>query len=395
MNVNPEQNANVSSFHRRELVIDAQSPQINTALVVTPRMKEEARRLSRLGKSPQAIQVAMSRLLLDEMRQDPSVMDAFRTAWEVAGVDIVNNSHLDDAPPATAFSEAVEMIAATHGLLDLLKPDFEMVTSGTDIRRLKAAGKRGIILNLENTTPLGDDLNRVGFFYNLGIRAVQLTYNLRNLVGDGCLEPADGGLSLFGREVVRLLNDARIIIDVSHCGAQTTADVLAKSSEPVAMSHVACDRVLPHARARSDDEIRRVAADGGFIGVLLVPAFLQPTNTGDLSAFARQIEHTIELAGIEQVGIGTDYGRCDVWPSDPAVRYAGQMGGALTEHSFSWSGWRAEHRLSETFEQRGYARWTDWPNLTTVLLRELGLSETEARGILGTNFLRFFERVVG
>jgi len=380
------------ALHQAALIIDAQAPQVNNAFVVTGRMREVARKLSAKGLSFREVKAHMSQLLLDEMRHDPRVRTEYEAVWRASGVTVASSSLEDDAPPNQAFDEAMVMTAATRALLDVLRPKFELATDAESIRRIHAEGRHGIIMNFQNTTAFGSDLDRVDLFCNLGLRIVQLTYNLRNLVADGCLEPADGGLSLFGRRLVKRLNRQNILIDLSHCGRKTVHDVLEHSEQPVIMSHISCDAVYPHDRAQRDEELRAVAQSGGFVGLLLVPAFIQPDFSGDLDAFKRQLEHAIEVVGIDRVGIGTDYGRCAQWQDGSENQET--PGDGVPPETFDWGAWQAKHRLGYTFDQVGYNRWTDWPNLTALLI-DMGLSEGEVRGVLGDNFLRVYEQVVG
>ena len=114
------------------------------------------------------------------------------------------------------------------------------IRSVADLRAAKAAKKFGLIYGFQDTIAIGNDLSRVALYHAFGLRIIQLTYNVRNLVGDGCLQPENGGLTAFGRDVVAELNAKRIIVDTGHTGIQSTEDAIAASKGPIAISHSAC-----------------------------------------------------------------------------------------------------------------------------------------------------------
>jgi membrane dipeptidase len=149
------------------------------------------------------------------------------------------------------------------------------------------------------------DLERLRDLYDLGVRVVQPTYNRRNLLGDGCLEPANAGLSITGVHAVERMNDLGILIDLSHCGRQTAADAIRLSKQPVAFTHTGCVALADHPRNRTDAELRAVADKGGVSGIYFMPYLCQgkqPTSADVI----RHLEHMIDVAGEDHVSIGTD-----------------------------------------------------------------------------------------
>ncbi len=381
-------------LHKAALVIDTQAPRINCDLILTERMAEEAMQLIRRGLSRRDARVALARLLVNEMREYPEVRQQMKQIIDTAGVTVSNTTQLGAVSPNCGFSEAIEMTASTRGLVDVLSPELQVICSAEDMRKVHAAGAHGVLMNLQNADAFGDNLDNIELFYNLGIRVVQLTYNRSNLVGGGCTDADDAGLSYFGREVVKVLNEFNIMIDLSHCGERTTWDAIKVSKQPVTFTHTSSYAVCAHDRAKKDDQIKAVVDTGGFVGVLLVPSFIQQTPQADLGDFVRHVEHIAELVGVENVGIGTDTGRCYDWPKQ--LNSLGQVSseGAKYARQFDWVGWRAEHRLGQDAKIDGFAKWTDWPNITEALLSS-GMSPDDVRGVLGENFLRVFERIVG
>jgi membrane dipeptidase len=179
------------------------------------------------------------------------------------------------------------------------------VRGAADIITAKRLGRLGLIYGFQDATPIGDDLERVDRFWNLGVRIFQLTYNRRNLVGDGCMEPKDVGLTEFGRRYVARLNARRALVDLSHAGVRTTLEAIAASKVPVAISHTGCAAVAPHPRNKTDGELRALAEKGGYVGIYLMP-YLRTQGQPMAEDVLRHLEHAIEVCGADHVGIGTD-----------------------------------------------------------------------------------------
>jgi membrane dipeptidase len=197
-------------------------------------------------------------------------------------------------------------------------PDvFRMVRSVDQLRDAKETKRVGIVLGFQDTTPYEGDLSRMDIFHDLGVRVVQLTYNVRNLVGDGCLEPGNAGLSTFGREVVERLNELGAIVDLSHCGKRTTAEGIAASSAPVGITHTGCNAVARHPRSTDDEELRAAAERGGVVGIYLMP-FLSPGRVSTADDVIAHIEHALQVCGEDHVGIGSDL---SITPIDGSDEY--------------------------------------------------------------------------
>jgi membrane dipeptidase len=197
-------------------------------------------------------------------------------------------------------------------------PDvFRMVRTVDQLRDAKQTGRVGIVLGFQDTTPYEGELSRVEVFHDLGVRVVQLTYNVRNLVGDGCLEPGNAGLSSYGHEVVERLNDLGAIVDLSHCGKRTTAEGIAASSAPVGITHTGCNAVARHPRSKDDEELRAAADGGGVVGIYLMP-FLSPGRVPTAEDVVAHVEHALRVCGEDHVGIGSDL---SITPIDGSDEY--------------------------------------------------------------------------
>jgi membrane dipeptidase len=176
-----------------------------------------------------------------------------------------------------------------------------------DIRQADRDGRSGVILGFQNLSAIEGDLGHLGVFHQLGVRVAQLTYNTQNLVGSGCYESSDGGLSDFGREVIAEMNRLGILIDLSHVGPDTARDAVAASSVPVAYTHVAPAALARHPRNKTDEELRRVAEAGGVVGITFLTWFLEGGSDSTLEHCVRALEHAIDVAGEDHVAFGTDF----------------------------------------------------------------------------------------
>jgi membrane dipeptidase len=261
---------------------------------------------------------------------------------------------------------------------DLITP----VRSAGDIRRAKAEGKTGIILGFQNTSAFEDQLGYIQLFKELGVGVAQITYNTQNLAGAGCYEPRDAGLSGFGHEVVAEMNRVGILCDLSHVGAVTSRDVILASKRPTAYTHILPAALKSHPRNKSDEEIRFIAAHGGFVGVTMFPPFLARGNNATIDDYVAAIDYVINIAGEDNVGIGTDFTQDH---DDAFFEYICRDKGY---------GWRVTGPLGEVVNPAGMRRIADFPNLTAAT-ENVGWPETRIRKIIGENWLRLLAEVWG
>ncbi len=222
-----------------------------------------------------------------------------------SGVTAINTTVSGAGTGPAVFEGAVREIARWERRFRRSPDHVVKVTSIADLRAAKESGRLGVIYGFQNATPLEGDQRRLLLFHSLGVRIIQLTYNTRNLLGDGCLEPANGGLSNFGHRVVELMNRLGMMIDLSHCGQQTTADGIEASAQPVAITHSGCNAVYRHPRSKDDRELRRLADKGGVIGIYMMP-FLNAEGPATLEHFMQHVEHAIQVCGEDHVGVGSD-----------------------------------------------------------------------------------------
>ena len=259
-----------------------------------------------------------------------------------------------------------------------------------EVREAKKQGRTCVIWSVNGPPCPGhmieaeEELSWVQTWYNLGVRLMHLTYNRRNIVGDGCAEPANGGLSHFGRDLVKKMNEVGIIVDTSHSGKQTTLDAAHLSERPMVASHTACEAVFEHIRCKSDEELKAIADTGGLMGVYVLPNMLGPDAT--LATVLDHLEHAAKVIGVDHISIGTDTTYSSSWPTGikgfPDARFNSQWWGAWDPEV------QARYRTDEA--RSGSLAWTNWP-LYTVGLVTRGYSDEDIEKIVGGNLLRVLE----
>ncbi len=207
---------------------------------------------------------------------------------------------------AHSFEDTVRELAYVNAQTAAHPTVFLQVRNSGDIREAKRTRRLGLIYGLQDSAPIGEDLQRVDTLCDLGVRIFQLTYNKRNLVGDGCLEPAAGGLSKFGRTLVERLNAKKVIVDLAHASRATTLDACAVSKSPIALSHTGCAALNPNPRNKTDEELKRVAGAGGYVGIYLISFFLRKDDPATADDAIAHLEHALDVCGVDAVGIGSD-----------------------------------------------------------------------------------------
>jgi membrane dipeptidase len=256
------------------------------------------------------------------------------------------------------------------------------VHSAADILRAKREGRVGIILGWQNTSGMDDDISNLVLFRNLGVRVMQLTYNTQNLVGSGCWESRDRGLSDFGHDVVDEMNRLGILIDLSHVGPQTSDDAICHSKVPVAYTHC-CPMLKQHPRNKTDEQLRTIAAAGGFVGFASYTPFLPKGDESTLDDCVAAMGYLIDLVGEESVGIGTD------WVQDQDIEFFQYLSADKGRGRPTTKPYAKVPPMPKGLETLG-----DFGNFIPAMERA-GWSDTRIRRVLGENWLRFLSDVWG
>ena len=168
----------------------------------------------------------------------------------ITAVNVTVSGGGDD--PDAAYAATLEHLAYWQREVEAHPDELAMAASVAEIEAAKAAGKLALIMGFQDTFMLGTDLARMDEFQGMGVPIVQLTYNLPNLVGEGCLSPGNGGLTDFGRDLVAHMADTGVLVDLSHCGQRTTAEAIAVAPGPVSITHSGCSAVYEHPRSKQD-----------------------------------------------------------------------------------------------------------------------------------------------
>jgi len=301
-----------------------------------------------------------------------------------SGITAVNLTVGSVGSYARDYDGAIEGIAHWDNEIQL-HPDVLMKFRRIDdLAEAKRSGRLAIIYGFQDTTPIGENLDRLDTFRELGVRIIQLTYNRRNLVGDGCLEPGDAGLSLFGRELVERMNTQNVLVDLSHCGRRTTDEAIAASKKPVAITHAGCSAVSDLPRNKNDATLRKLAERGGVIGIYLMP-YLRTSGQPMAADVIAHIEHALDVCGEDHVGLGTDGTISAVQLTDA---YKKAFADEIAE--------RRKRGVSAPGETT--AVYTFVPDLNTPsrfdtiaeMLSKRGKSDRVIEKVLGGNFLRLF-----
>jgi membrane dipeptidase len=302
-----------------------------------------------------------------------------------SGVDAFNIM----APwPADGFEQAAARIE-DYRTLERRDERLTIVDKVTDILAAKAASKKAIVLGAQDSLFIGTRLERIDTFQRLGLRYMQLTYNDRNLVGDGCAEPSDAGLSRFGRELVKAMPQVGIVMDVTHAGPRTALEALDLTSTPAIASHANPRGLYDNPRNLSDDVIRAIADTGGVVGCTLPSPFNYAggDQVPTLENFAAAIEYVIDLVGDDHVAIGSDLvATTGAYHPDLSFR--------LRPDLYTVSGaFYGKFGVDPTVRKvQGISAMRDYPVLTQLLFGR-GHSPERIRKILGLNLMRVYEAV--
>ncbi len=268
-----------------------------------------------------------------------------------------------------------------------LRPDLMLVRSTADIERAKRDGKLGIIMHLQGTDPIEESLDLIDAYKALGVGVVQLTYNVRNRVGDGSEEPSNAGLSRFGRKLVERLNDARLVVDCAHTGLRTSLDAIETSSQPVILSHANARAVHPVSRNAPDELLRAVAQNHGVIGILGFPAMVSSDIQPTLDQYIAHIDHTVELAGIDCVGIAVDFFR---WQAPFVTPQAAQQ---MRDDMVARGLWDPQtYRHAPFHYPKGFETPDKVANLVAGLMHR-GYTDADVYKIMGGNWMRIYRQV--
>jgi len=279
-----------------------------------------------------------------------------------------------------AYEQGLTFFAQWNSFIAGTEEYFDRIDSAADFKRIKGTGKVGVILGLQNSEHFRQP-NDVNAFYGLGQRVSQLTYNARNLIGNGSTERRDEGISDFGVRIIERMNDVGMAVDVSHCGDRTTLDAFELSKQPVVITHSNARALAPgHPRCKTDDAIRAVGKAGSVMGITGVRMFVKNEEPTTIEDALNHYDHVKKLIGPEHLGVGSDID-LDGYDDMPP-----ELNKQLR------AGYKGSYGFREKIDIEGLDHPKRMFDLTEGLIRRK-YSDAEIEGILGGNFIRVLSQI--
>lgn len=348
-----------------------------------------------------AIEAGASQLEMQDMIEDmgmtgyldnETLLREFKEIWNASGVTCTfRNSGEEGQHPMRLIKRLSHFVYVT----DRLRHFTPKAINAKDIALAKSENRHCYCLTC-NGVPLPqtwvsveEELGYISIFFQLGCRMMHLTYNRRNMLGDGCAEAANGGLSDFGKAAIAEMNRLGVIVDVAHSGWQTSLEAAQVSKKPIVASHTTCAAIQMHVRSKPDEIIRTIADHGGLIGICAIPAFLG--KTGDINALLDHVDYAAKKFGADHVAIGTDVGdrltihEVSAVPKAQKKRQRFESLWPPDDPIFSPEWQKEEQKLS--------LAWVNWPYFTVGLVQR-GYSDADIQKIIGGNMLRVFKAVL-
>ena len=338
-----------------------------------------------------AIESGASEIELEDLSEEmsmtrpvtsPAERAEYENGWRASGVTcILQNAGEEGQDPL----RLVKRLARFTYVTDMLRGIVSKAATPDDIAAAKKSGTHCLYFSgngvpiTQHWVSVEDELRYVRIFFQLGIRMMHLTYNRRNMIGEGCAEPANAGLSDFGRAAIAEMNRIGVIVDCAHSGWQTSLEAAKTSKRPMVASHSCCAAINRHIRSKPDEVIRAIADSGGYIGICVVPSFIG--RGGDINAMLDHIDYVVKRFGADHAAIGTDVVYSSAH-SNEEYRKIPRRQRSRTPFEYFWpKGALGSGPASPTLD------WTNWP-IFTVGMVQRGYSDADIQKILGGNVLR-------
>ncbi len=334
-----------------------------------------------------AIESGASELELKDLTEEQSMtrfvknireQEEFLNAWKASGVTCVFQNAGEESNTVKVL---LKRLARFTYVTDMMGEHLRKAVQPDDLLRAKKEDRHTL-----DMVSVEEELRYIQVFYQLGVRMMHLTYNRRNLIGDGCGEKTDAGLSDFGREVVKEMNRVGVLVDVAHSGWQTGLDAALLSDKPIVASHTAVASLHHHIRSKPDQLIRAIANNDGYLGICCIPRFLG--GEGNIGDMMNHIDYIVKKYGSRHVGIGTDVAYTSSFAPEENKKIP-----AYRRTRTRWESlWPPSDDFKETQDMRRSMAWTNWP-LFTVGLVQRGYSDDDIRKIIGGNAMRVLTAV--
>ncbi len=279
------------------------------------------------------------------------------------------------------FAQTLDKISSWYAKFKN-RTDIALIRNVNDIFQSADKGKVGIIIGFQNASPIENNLDYIYTFNELNVKIIQFTYHERNLLGNGCYERVDEGITNFGIDAIKIMNEVGILIDLSHVGIVTTMETIEYSEKPVAITHANPKSYHNIPRNKTDEALKLMASKGGIVGVTAIAPFLKKGDASTVEDYVDAISYTVDLVGIDHVAIGTDFTQDQ---PEEFWKYIGSQQGTKFPSTFTDVTTAANYPIN--FET---------PDKFPVLIGTMenkGFSKEEISKILGLNWIRVFESV--
>jgi membrane dipeptidase len=285
------------------------------------------------------------------------------------------------------FRETVANIEQWNGHFERFPELIFQGKAGDDVRLARETERTAIFFGFQNPSPIEDDIRLVEILHSLGVRFMQLTYNNQSLLGTGCYESNDTGITRMGKEVIEEMNRVGLVVDMSHSAERSTLEAIEISTRPIVISHANPGFWEPALRNKSDQVLKALGETGGMLGFSMYPHHLKGKGECSLESFCEMIMATADLMGVDNIGLGSDL--CQDQP-DSVVEW--MRVGRWTKKIDYGEGSASNAGFPPMPPWFNDSR--DFGNIEKGLL-EVGFSEEDTGKIMGDNWLRFFDENFG
>ena len=279
------------------------------------------------------------------------------------------------------YSQTLDNIAVWYSKFNS-RTDISLIRKVDDIFKASDNGQVGIIIGFQNASPIENNLDYLYTFDELNVKIIQFTYHERNLLGNGCYERVDEGITNFGIDAIKIMNEVGILIDLSHVGIVTTMETIDYSEKPIAITHANPKSYHNVPRNKTDEALKLMASKGGIVGVTAIAPFLKKGNASTVEDYVDAISYTVDLVGLDHVGVGTDFTQDQ---PEEFWRYIGSQQGTKFPSTFT-----------DVTTPSNYPINFETPDKFPVLIDTMenkGFSSEEIAKILGLNWIRVFQEV--
>mgnify|MGYP001496725811 FL=1 len=279
------------------------------------------------------------------------------------------------------YSQTLDNIAVWYSKFNN-RTDISLIRKVDDIFKASDNGQVGIIIGFQNASPIENNLDYLYTFNELNVKIIQFTYHERNLLGNGCYERVDEGITNFGIDAIKIMNEVGILIDLSHVGIVTTMETIDYSEKPIAITHANPKSYHNVPRNKTDEALKLMASKGGIVGVTAIAPFLKKGNASTVEDYVDAISYTVDLVGLDHVGVGTDFTQDQ---PEEFWRYIGSQQGTKFPSTFT-----------DVTTPSNYPINFETPDKFPVLIDTMerkGFSSEEIAKILGLNWIRVFKDV--